>query len=111
MLGLKFGYYEHPAIKFKPYYSFEVTQALVSTDLTQNEGMSKEGQLVVCETHEHVKDQLKEVSLAFTIWFKSSKKEGAESIFLLETLQVFLGKARLILKLSRYSFFYPKKIT
>ena len=52
MLGLKFGFYEHPAIKFKPYYSFEVTQALVSTDLTQTEGMSKEGQLVVGETHE-----------------------------------------------------------
>ena len=48
-------------------------------DLIENEGMSKEGQLVIDKIYEHVEEQMDEVSLTFIIWFNPNKKEGAES--------------------------------
>ena len=69
-MGLKFGFDEHPDIKFKRYHIFEVTQALASTDLIENKGMSKEGQLVIGEIYEHVEDQLKDFPFTFAIRFK-----------------------------------------
>ena len=82
ILGLKFGLEDHKEIKFKHYCSFRLTQALVSSDLMENEGKKKKGKLVIDEIYEHIEEELEGKTLIFTIWFKPSKKEDAESNFL-----------------------------
>ena len=82
ILGLKFGLDDHKEIKFKHYYSFRLTQALVSSDLMENEGKNKKGKLVIDDIYDHIESELEGKTLTFTIWFKPSKKEDAESTFL-----------------------------
>ena len=60
---------------------FFLTQALVSSDLMENEGKNKEGKLVNDGVCDHIEIKLERKNLSFTIWSKPSKKKGTESAF------------------------------
>ena len=61
---------------------FYLIKHLVSSPLIENEGKKKEVKLVIDETCEHVENALVVKTLTFAIWFKPSKKECAEILFI-----------------------------
>ena len=82
ILGLKFGLDDYPDVKFKPYYSLNLTSKLVPERILENEGKDKNGKLIVDSIYEHVEAQFEQKKVMFVVWFKPSKKEGSENAFL-----------------------------